>query len=226
MSVAALLDRAAETKAGFISGVASTPATDSYGHRVMPRAFEQSVRRKGLAGPSGVKLLHNHTGNPIGRITRLETIRDELRIAAELNLDIPSVRELHSAIPSQRRPQFLGRLHARNVRIHRSARSRRRVDENSGRDLMEVSVAAFLLNLRLFWTSRSRARFRRRTRRRSPTGMRSPRRRVSISSECGSSSTSFAARCARRKSVSAYRGSTGRVFGSATRRPVGTFEGA
>ena len=94
----ATLDRAVDTKSGFISGIASTPATDFSGHRVVPRAFDQSIRRKGLGGPGGVKLLHNHKGDPIGRISRLETVRDELRIEASLNLEIASVRELHSAI--------------------------------------------------------------------------------------------------------------------------------
>jgi HK97 family phage prohead protease len=93
----AILDRV-ETKSGYIEGVASTPATDSHGHRIMPRAFDASIRRKGLGGSSGVLLLAAHGGNPIGKITRLETIRDELQIAAELNLDIPSVRDLHSSI--------------------------------------------------------------------------------------------------------------------------------
>src|ERR1700723_3341467 len=94
----ATLDRAVDRKSGFISGIASTASTDSHGHRVMPRAFDQSIRRKGLGGPSGVKLLANHTGNPIGVITRLETVRDELRLEGQLNLDIGSVRELHSSI--------------------------------------------------------------------------------------------------------------------------------
>jgi HK97 family phage prohead protease len=91
------LDRA-ETKSGFISGVASSPAVDSYGHSVRAGAFDHSIRTRGLTGPSSIKLLQGHAGLPIGRITKLYTIRDELRIEAELNLELQSARDLHSII--------------------------------------------------------------------------------------------------------------------------------
>jgi HK97 family phage prohead protease len=92
------LDRAVDTKSGFISGVASSPATDSYGHSVRRGAFDASIARRGLSGPQGIKLLQGHSGLPIGRITKLYTIRDELRIEAELNLELQCARDLHSVI--------------------------------------------------------------------------------------------------------------------------------
>ena len=72
-SALATLDRAADTS-GFISGVASSPATDSYGHSVRVGAFDASIRKRGLTGPSGVKLLSAHAGFPVGVIKSLRTV--------------------------------------------------------------------------------------------------------------------------------------------------------
>lgn len=91
------LDRA-DTQSGFISGVASNPQTDAYGHSVRRGAFDASIARRGLSGPSSVKLLEGHQGLPIGRITRLHTIGQDLRIEAELNMELSRVRDLHSVI--------------------------------------------------------------------------------------------------------------------------------
>ena len=93
----AVLDRA-DTKTGFISGVASSPATDAYGHSVKAHAFTASIARRGLSGPSSVKLLEGHQGLPVGRITRLHTVGSELRIEAELNMELSRARDLHSII--------------------------------------------------------------------------------------------------------------------------------
>ncbi len=90
------LSIAADVKDGFISGVASTPSTDAFGHSVCAGAFDRSIKAKGLGGPKGVKLLAGHDwAKLIGVITRLE---DALRIEAQLNLDIGYVRDLHSSI--------------------------------------------------------------------------------------------------------------------------------
>lgn len=91
------LDRA-DTQSGFISGVASNPQTDAYGHSVRRGAFDASIARRGLSGPSSVKLLEGHQGLPIGRITRLHTIGQDLQIEAELNMELSRVRDLHSVI--------------------------------------------------------------------------------------------------------------------------------
>ena len=42
---------AADVKDGFISGVASTPSTDAFGHLVCAGAFDRSIKAKGLGGP-------------------------------------------------------------------------------------------------------------------------------------------------------------------------------
>jgi HK97 family phage prohead protease len=98
MSVAALIDRASDAKSGFISGIASSPAVDSYGHSVLRGAFDASIARRGLSGPSSVKLLQGHAGLPIGRITSLRTIGQDLRLEAELNMELSSARDLYSVI--------------------------------------------------------------------------------------------------------------------------------
>jgi HK97 family phage prohead protease len=97
-SALAALDRAVDTKSGFISGVASSPAIDAYGHSVRRGAFDASIAKRGLSGPSSVKLLEGHQGLPVGRITRLHTVGSDLRIEAELNMDLSRARDLHSII--------------------------------------------------------------------------------------------------------------------------------
>jgi HK97 family phage prohead protease len=87
-----------DAKSGFISGVASSPAVDAYGHSVQRGAFDASIARRGLSGPSSVKLLEGHQGLPIGRITRLHTVGADLRIEAELNMELSRARDLHSVI--------------------------------------------------------------------------------------------------------------------------------
>ena len=102
----AVLDRA-DTKSGFISGVASSPAIDAYGHTVRAwRVRRPSIAKRGLSGPSSVKLLEGHAGLPIGRITRLHTVGVELRLEAELNMDLSRARDLHSIIKHSGRAQL------------------------------------------------------------------------------------------------------------------------
>ena len=77
-----------------ISGIASTPRPDAYGHIVCAGAFDRSIRARGLTGPGGVKLLLGHDPNkPAGVITSLRTVGDALRIEADLNLRVSYVRD-------------------------------------------------------------------------------------------------------------------------------------
>jgi HK97 family phage prohead protease len=81
---------------GFIAGIASTPSTDLYGHKVLAGAFDESIKTKGLTGPRGVKLLMGHDWNrPGGVIKRLETKGDKLEIEAQLNLNVSYVRDVY-----------------------------------------------------------------------------------------------------------------------------------
>jgi len=84
--------------AGYVAGWASTKDLDHSRHVVMPGAFDESIERKGLTGPNGVKLLISHKPDrPAGVIKVLETRGDRLWIEAELNLRISYVRDMYEA---------------------------------------------------------------------------------------------------------------------------------
>jgi HK97 family phage prohead protease len=85
-----------DTPDGFIKGIASTGITDAYGHKVLPGAFDESIRIKGLNGPTGVKLLAFHDwSKPAGVIKQLQTVDSKLRIEAQLSLKAQYVRDLY-----------------------------------------------------------------------------------------------------------------------------------
>lgn len=82
--------------AGYFEGIASTPATDLYGHKVLKGAFDKSIKQKGLTGPRGVKLLAHHDwSKPAGVISKLKTVGDNLEIAGQLNLNVSYVKDVH-----------------------------------------------------------------------------------------------------------------------------------
>lgn len=81
---------------GYFEGIASTPAVDLYGHKVMKGAFDKSIKQKGLTGPRGVKLLVHHDWHkPAGVISKLKTVGNNLEIAGQLNLDVSYVKDVH-----------------------------------------------------------------------------------------------------------------------------------
>jgi len=83
---------------GFIAGIASSPSVDCYGHRVLPGAFDASIKQKGFdVGKDGIKLLDHHKedGPTVGVIRKLETLGNNLRIEAELCLKSSRVRDLY-----------------------------------------------------------------------------------------------------------------------------------
>jgi HK97 family phage prohead protease len=82
--------------AGYFEGVASTPKTDLYGHKVLKGAFDKSIKEKGLTGPRGVKLLVHHDWHkPAGVISKLQTVGDTLAIAGQMNLNVSYVKDIH-----------------------------------------------------------------------------------------------------------------------------------
>ena len=84
---------------GYIAGIASTPGTDRHGHKVMAKAFDESIREKGLGGPGGVQLLIGHDWNKVGGlIKKLETVGNNLLLEGQLNLDVPHGRDMHSVL--------------------------------------------------------------------------------------------------------------------------------
>ena len=81
---------------GYIKGTASTPKTDLYGHKVMAGAFDKSIKKNGLNGPSGIKLLNHHNMRQVaGNIEKLYTTGDDLKIEAQLFLDVSYVKDLY-----------------------------------------------------------------------------------------------------------------------------------
>jgi HK97 family phage prohead protease len=138
-----------DTPDGFIKGVASTSATDSYGHRVLAGAFDESIKVKGLNGPTGVKLLAFHDwSKPAGVIKQLQTVGGQLRIEAQLSLKAQYVRDLYEVTKD------IGGL---NFSVGFRLQEFEFVDEDEEKndnawlvvkkgDLMEVSVVPFPAN--------------------------------------------------------------------------------
>jgi HK97 family phage prohead protease len=88
---------AADLPDGYITGIASAPSIDSYGHVVKAGAFDASIKAKGLSRPGGVQLLAFHDWHkPAGVIKKLETIGDNLRIEAQLALEASYVKDLYA----------------------------------------------------------------------------------------------------------------------------------
>jgi len=87
---------AAELPDGFISGIASSPTIDSYGHVVVPGAFDASIKKKGFGKNGGIKLLAHHDPKFVmGGIKKLRTVGKNLEIEAELALKSARVRDLY-----------------------------------------------------------------------------------------------------------------------------------
>ena len=83
---------------GFIAGWATTPTLNDYGQVVAPNAFSASIARRGLMGPTGIKLLLDHRSAQIaGVITKLELRGDRLWIEAQLDLSISYAADRYRA---------------------------------------------------------------------------------------------------------------------------------
>ena len=84
---------------GYIAGIASTPNTDSHGHKVLAKAFDDSIKKKGLSGTSGVQLLIGHDWNKVGgKITKLATVNDNLLLEAQLYTDVTYVKDIYTVL--------------------------------------------------------------------------------------------------------------------------------
>jgi HK97 family phage prohead protease len=134
---------------GYIKGIASTASTDAYGHKVMSGAFDESIRIKGLNGPTGVKLLAFHDwSKPAGVIKQLKTQNGKLNIEAQLSLSASYVKDLYEVTKD------IGGL---NFSVGFRLQEYKFVDEEEDKndnawlvvekgDLMEVSVVPFPAN--------------------------------------------------------------------------------
>lgn len=87
---------AADLPDGYIKGIASTPRTDLYGHKVLAGAFDESIKTRGLNKGPGIKLLAGHDAQKVcGEIKRLETVGDDLQIEAQFFLDVGFASDLY-----------------------------------------------------------------------------------------------------------------------------------
>lgn len=83
----------------FIEGYASTPTLDHARDVVLPTAFETSIRKYGIGGPKGIKLLAQHdTRLPVGRIHTLEVRPQGLWMEGEIDEGISYGKDLAQAI--------------------------------------------------------------------------------------------------------------------------------
>lgn len=72
-----------------IEGFASTPDLDAVRDMVLPSAFAETIKRRGLNGPKGVKLLWQHDPHrPLGRILELKIRNNGLFMRAEVDEEI------------------------------------------------------------------------------------------------------------------------------------------
>lgn len=84
-----------------VEGWASTPDLDHARDVVVPSAFDNSIRTKGLKGPKGIKLLWQHASDkPLGAITKLEKRNKGLWIEASIDEDISYGKDAAAAIRS------------------------------------------------------------------------------------------------------------------------------
>lgn len=128
-----------------VSGYASTTDLDHAGHVVARNAFAASIRRKGLIGPRGVKLLAHHDRRmPLGRITALESRSDGLWIEANIDDEISYGSDLVRAIEAAGGLSFSVGFYIEDASIIEDGLDPYLLIERG--ELLEVSVVTFPCN--------------------------------------------------------------------------------
>lgn len=132
-----------EAPEGYIAGWASTADIDSYNHKVMPGAFSESIRKRGLKGPKSIKLLIGHSWNQLaGEIKVLEYRGDRLWIEAQLELSIGYVRDAYTAAKILGGTNFSVGFMLQDYEWKENSDKSEFLQINRG-DLFEVSVVPF-----------------------------------------------------------------------------------
>lgn len=134
---------AADAPEGYIAGWASTPDLDSHYDIVLPGAFDDSIKERGLMGPKGIKLLVGHDSNKVaGVIHKLETRDGRLWLEAQMNLAVSYARDVYEISKMAGGMSFsIGfKTEKRSFSEDRSVRF---IEKG---DLREVSVVAFPSN--------------------------------------------------------------------------------
>lgn len=131
---------------GYIAGWASTDGLDSYRDVVIPGAFDESIKQRGLTGPTGVKLLLNHNWQQLaGVIKVLETRGGRLWIEAQMELGISYVEDMYLAIKAVGGISFSIGFFLQEYNIRQDAQDRDYFELVKG-DLFEVSIVPFPAN--------------------------------------------------------------------------------
>jgi HK97 family phage prohead protease len=132
-----------ELPAGYIAGWASTPDIDSYNHKVVAGAFSESIAKRGLNGPKGIKLLIGHSWNQLaGEIKKLEYRGNRLWIEAQLALDIGYVNDAYKAAKILGGTNFSVGFMLQDYEFKETSDGSEYLQINRG-DLFEVSVVPF-----------------------------------------------------------------------------------
>lgn len=131
---------------GIISGWASTPDRDTYGHEVVNGAFSEAIKRRGLSGPKAIKLLLDHDWTkPAGVINVLEYRSKGLWIEAQLDLDVGYVADRYSIIKKLNGFNFSVGFMLEDYEIKTDRNKQEYLQVNRG-DLFEVSAVCFPAN--------------------------------------------------------------------------------
>jgi HK97 family phage prohead protease len=141
--------RAPGGNTGTIQGWASTPDLDLAGHEVVNGAFSDAIRKRGLRGPTAIKLLLDHDWTkPAGVITTLEyrsfggkSGKGGLWLEATLDLNIEYVRDRYSVMQKLGGYNFSVGFMREDYEL-----TERGVLEVRRGDLFEVSLVAFPAN--------------------------------------------------------------------------------
>jgi phage prohead protease, HK97 family len=133
-------------KEGYIAGWASTEAIDSYETIIEAGAFSESLAKRGLTGPQGIKLLLHHDRTKVaGSLTRLEYVGSRLWLEAQLELDIGYVKDTYLAAKASGGLSFSVGFRVFDV-DWREIEGRGEVLVVTKGDLIEVSVVTFPAN--------------------------------------------------------------------------------
>lgn len=126
---------------GYIAGTASAPSVDTMGHKVLPGAFDEAIKKKGFWGPSGIRLLaHHRWADVVGNIRELKTVNEKLRISGQLN-KTPEAMRLHEIIKDTGGMSFSVGFRLQEFKFAEENNEEILVIEKG--DLMEVSIVTF-----------------------------------------------------------------------------------
>ncbi len=131
---------------GKLKGYASTAAIDMVGHSVLNGAFTDSIKARGLKGPTGVKLLLDHDASkPAGTINKLYYDANGLVIDCELDLSIQYVADRFAAIKAMGGLNFSVGFTLQDYSWKKSPVVGEFLEIQRG-DLLEVSIVTFPAN--------------------------------------------------------------------------------